>query len=153
MRGCGGVHGGLESEIFLPLIAFIGVAEWSVLRQGLGGRAARPTCGGADAYSICPFEHFSRCFARLETQKGYRGEMTVTAEIGHGELAELVKQVQAGKEVLLTQDSKPVAKLVPADQQPVAPTAGLRIRSLKGHRVLTPVISQGELADEMFEPQ
>jgi prevent-host-death family protein len=80
----------------------------------------------------------------------YDHVMTVTAEIGHGELAELVRQVQAGKEVLLTQNSKPVAKLVPADQQSVAPTTGLRIRSVKGHRVLTPVISQGELAEEMF---
>ena len=30
-----------------------------------------------------------------------------------GQLAELVKQVQAGNEVLLTQGNKPVAKLVP----------------------------------------
>jgi mRNA-degrading endonuclease RelE of RelBE toxin-antitoxin system len=29
----------------------------------------------------------------------------------------------------------------------------LQIRSLKSHRVLTPVISQSELAEEMFQPQ
>ena len=42
--------------------------------------------------------------------------MTMTAEVKElaGQLAELVKQVQAGNEVLLTQGNKPVAKLVPA---------------------------------------
>jgi prevent-host-death family protein len=79
--------------------------------------------------------------------------MTVTAEIGAGQLAELVKQVQAGNEVLLTQGNKPVAKLVPAVENGAAPGAALRIRSLTGHRVLTPVISQAELADEMFNRQ
>ncbi len=76
--------------------------------------------------------------------------VTVIAEIGAGELADLIKQVQAGDEILLTQGNKPVAKLVSAvemssPQRPVSP-----IRSLKGHRVLTLVISQSELADEMF---
>lgn len=33
----------------------------------------------------------------------------------------------------------------PADQGP------LRIRSLPGHRVLTPTISQAELAEELFD--
>jgi len=32
----------------------------------------------------------------------------------------------------------------------IAPHAALQIRSLQGHRVLTAVISQSELADEMF---
>jgi prevent-host-death family protein len=76
--------------------------------------------------------------------------MTMTAEIGAGQLAELVKQVQAGNEVLLTYGNKPVAKLVPAVEQETAPHAILQIRSLPGHRVLTPIISQQELADEMF---
>ena len=76
--------------------------------------------------------------------------MTVIAEIGAGELANLIKQVQAGDEILLTQGNKPVAKLVSATemslpQRPVSP-----IRSLKGHRVWTPIISQSELADEIF---
>lgn len=79
--------------------------------------------------------------------------MTMTAEIGAGQLAELVKQVQAGNEVLLTQGNKPVAKLVPAVDKETAPHAALQIRSLTGHRVLTPVISQQELADEMFARQ
>jgi prevent-host-death family protein len=79
--------------------------------------------------------------------------MIVTAEIGTGQLADLIKQVQAGAEVLLTQGNKPVAKLVPALEETDAPRAALPIRSLKGHRVLTPVISQAELADEMFGRQ
>jgi antitoxin (DNA-binding transcriptional repressor) of toxin-antitoxin stability system len=76
--------------------------------------------------------------------------MTMTAEIGAGQLAELVKQVQAGNEVLLTQGNQPVAKLVSAVEKTTAPRAPLQIRSLKGRRVLTTVISQSELADEMF---
>jgi prevent-host-death family protein len=79
-------------------------------------------------------------------------QMTVTAEIGTGELADLIKKVQARAEVLLTQGNKPVAKLVSAGENP-APRPALRIRSLKGHRVLTPVIPQTELADEMFKCQ
>ena len=77
----------------------------------------------------------------------------MTAEIGTAPLAELVKQVQAGNEVVLTQGNKPVAKLVPAVENGVAPHTALKIHSLKGHRVLTPVISQSELAEEMFIPQ
>ena len=77
----------------------------------------------------------------------------MTAEIGAGQLAELVKQVQAGNEVLLTLGNQPVAKLVPAAEKGAAPNAALRIRSLTGHRVLTPVISQAELADDMFNRQ
>jgi antitoxin (DNA-binding transcriptional repressor) of toxin-antitoxin stability system len=79
--------------------------------------------------------------------------MIVTTEIDAGQLAELVKHVQAGNEVLLTQSNKPVAKLVSASEKAVSPGAPLQIRSLKGHRVLTPIISQGELAEEMFGRQ
>jgi antitoxin (DNA-binding transcriptional repressor) of toxin-antitoxin stability system len=75
--------------------------------------------------------------------------MMVTTEIGAGELAELVKQVQAGNEVLLTQSNQPVAKLVSASGKTIFPAGPLQIRSLKGHRVLTPIIAQGELAEEM----
>jgi prevent-host-death family protein len=78
--------------------------------------------------------------------------MTMTAEVKElaGQLAELVRQVQAGNEVLLTQDNKPVAKLIAAGARETVSNAPLRIRSLKGHRVLTPVISQADLAGEMF---
>lgn len=78
--------------------------------------------------------------------------MTTKADIAEfaGRLAEFVRQVESGNDVLLTRDSKPVARLVPATEKPAAPGSPLSIRSLKGHRVLTPVISQAELADEMF---
>jgi prevent-host-death family protein len=76
--------------------------------------------------------------------------MMVRTEIIAGQLAELVKKVQAGDEVLLTQGNKPVAKLVPAHEEAAPTRAAQPIRSVKGHRVLTPVISQEELAEEMF---
>lgn len=75
------------------------------------------------------------------------------AEIVAEQLAELVKQVEAGNEVLLTQGNKPVARLVSAVAETAAPISTLHIRSFKGHRVLTPVISQAELAEEMFGRQ
>jgi len=76
--------------------------------------------------------------------------MILTTEIRAGELADLIKQVQAGNEVLLTQSNKPVAKLVSASEKAASPGAPLPIHSLAGHRVLTANISQAELADEMF---
>lgn len=81
--------------------------------------------------------------------------MTTTAEVNEftGRLAELVKQVQAGNEVLLTQERKPVAKIVSTSEKEIVSSRAIQIRSLKGHRVLTPVISQSELADEMFSRQ
>ncbi len=76
--------------------------------------------------------------------------MLVTKEVAAAHLADLVKQVQAGNEVLLTQGDKPVARIVPARAMEAGKGATLQIGSLKGHRVLTPFISQKELAMEMF---
>jgi antitoxin (DNA-binding transcriptional repressor) of toxin-antitoxin stability system len=76
--------------------------------------------------------------------------MTVTTEIGTRQLGELIKEVQNGNEVLLTQNQKPVARLVPPQASTSRNGATLRVRSLKGHRVLAPTISQAELADEML---
>ena len=76
--------------------------------------------------------------------------MIVTAEVGTRQLADLIKQVQAGDEVLLTQGSKPVAKLVSAAENGITSATAMNVRSMRGHRVLTPNISQGELAEEMF---
>jgi len=56
--------------------------------------------------------------------------MIVTAEIRAGQLAGLVKQVQAGSEVLLTQGNKPMAELVPALEAADAPRPALHVRSL-----------------------
>jgi antitoxin (DNA-binding transcriptional repressor) of toxin-antitoxin stability system len=80
--------------------------------------------------------------------------VTTTAEVIEftGKLAELVRRVQSGNEVVLTQGHKPVAKLVAASGNEIVPGTTFQIHSLKGHRVLTPVISQSELADEMFMP-
>ncbi len=79
--------------------------------------------------------------------------MIVTAEIGTRQLADLIKQVQAGDEVLLTQGNKPVARIVSASENENSSGTALNIRSIKGHRVLTPSISQAELAEEMFGRQ
>ena len=78
--------------------------------------------------------------------------MTTKADIAElaERLAEFVRQVESGNDVLLTRDSKPVARLVPANEKTAASGPPLPIRSLKGHRVLTPVIFQAELAEEMF---
>jgi antitoxin (DNA-binding transcriptional repressor) of toxin-antitoxin stability system len=76
--------------------------------------------------------------------------MTMTVEVGTGQLAELVKQIQDGNEVVLTQGDKPVARIVPATEKAGTPHGALQVRSLKGHRVLTSVITQSELAEELF---
>ena len=81
--------------------------------------------------------------------------MTMTAEVKDvaKRLAELVERVRAGDEVLLTQENKPVARLVPASEQEPPQGVRLKLRSLKGHRVLTPVIPQAEIAAEIFGRQ
>ncbi len=81
------------------------------------------------------------------------GSVIVTAEVGTRQLADLIKQVQAGHEVLLTQGNKPVAKIVSASEVANSSGTALNIRSIKGHRILTQVISQGDLAQEMFGRQ
>ena len=82
----------------------------------------------------------------------YGHVMTTKADITEvaGRLAEFVRQVESGNDVLLTRDSKPVARLVPATAPPAVSGPPRAIRSLKGHRVLTPDISQADLADELF---
>ncbi len=76
--------------------------------------------------------------------------MTMTAEVQAGQLAELLKQVQAGNEIVLTQDQKPVAKIVAAEPpRPNLPST-FQVRSFRGHKVLTPNFSHAEIADEMF---
>ncbi len=77
--------------------------------------------------------------------------MLVTTEIKNGSLAELVKQVQAGNEVLLTQGDKPVARVIPAGEAEPENNPPFHVRSISGRRVLTPNISQEELAGEFFD--
>ena len=76
--------------------------------------------------------------------------MTTTMDVAVAKLADLMKLVEAGNDVLLTEGDKPVARLVPAHEMDAEHGAALRIRSLKGHQILTPVVSQTELAEEMF---
>ena len=78
--------------------------------------------------------------------------MKTTADLAEfpDRLAELVRQVQLGNEVVFTDGQQPVARLVAST---VAPAKGtdFRVESIAGHRVLTPNISQSELADEIFD--
>jgi antitoxin (DNA-binding transcriptional repressor) of toxin-antitoxin stability system len=75
--------------------------------------------------------------------------VTVTTEIGSAALSDLVKQVQAGVEIVLTEGDKPVARLVPATESP-RHASPLFIPLISGHRVIDANISQGEIADEIF---
>jgi antitoxin (DNA-binding transcriptional repressor) of toxin-antitoxin stability system len=85
----------------------------------------------------------------------YFGKMTLTTEVADlpGRVAEFLQHVESGNEVLLTRNHEPVARIVPVPAKPGGPPANPPIKSFKGHRVLTPVISQAELADEMFTPK
>jgi antitoxin (DNA-binding transcriptional repressor) of toxin-antitoxin stability system len=76
--------------------------------------------------------------------------MTMTAEIATGQLEELVEQVKAGNEVLLTQDDKLVAKLIPVPEDGSTFRCRLTLRAFTGHRVITPLIRQEEIADDLF---
>jgi len=76
--------------------------------------------------------------------------MTTIMEVATAKLAEMVKQVRAGNDVLLTEGDKPVARLVPAHETNAADGAALHIRALKGHQVLAAPVSQEQLAEEMF---
>ena len=81
--------------------------------------------------------------------------MITTTEVNEftGRLAELIKQVQGGNEILLMQGHKPVAKIISTSEKEVVYSAKVQFHSLTGHRVLTPVISQSEPAEEMFPTQ
>lgn len=76
--------------------------------------------------------------------------MTKTAEINQfAGLAELVKQVRAGNEVVLTEGNKPVARIVSTVAKEITSGTKLPITSYKGRKVLTPKISSAEIMDEM----
>jgi prevent-host-death family protein len=79
--------------------------------------------------------------------------MTRTTEVQEfvRRAAEWVKQVQSGDEVLLTQDSQPVARLVPTSPAAAHPPRSLRLpKALPGRWVGAAVLDTGELAEEMF---
>jgi antitoxin (DNA-binding transcriptional repressor) of toxin-antitoxin stability system len=79
--------------------------------------------------------------------------VTTTAEVGEvaGRIAELIDQVKAGNEVVLSEGHKPVARLVAPVEEPSNPAGQiLNIRAVEGHKVLVPTFSHAELAEEMF---
>lgn len=79
--------------------------------------------------------------------------MVVTVEMSDAQLAELVKQLNAGNEVLLTQQGKTIARLLAINEgcvPPCPPRNPLMIRSFTGHQILKPVKSQTDLAEEFF---
>jgi antitoxin (DNA-binding transcriptional repressor) of toxin-antitoxin stability system len=81
----------------------------------------------------------------------YDEDVTVTADIGTSVLRDLVKHIQEGDEMLLTEGDKPVAKIVSAAVKETQPERGLRLPAgFSGHRPLYTVVTQAELAEEMF---
>jgi prevent-host-death family protein len=49
---------------------------------------------------------------------------TISIEQGGSQLADLVEQARAGEEVILTQESKPVARLMPIEPKRRGPKRG-----------------------------
>ena len=78
--------------------------------------------------------------------------MKTTAEVKEfvDRFGYFLERVECGDEILLMQNQKPIARLVPAIQGPAVKGSLAGIRSFKGHQVLTPQFSQGDLAEEMF---
>lgn len=76
--------------------------------------------------------------------------MTMTAELSASQLEDLVREIQAGNEVVVMDKNHPVARLVPANGVPKGGARKFKMRSFPNRKVLTPVISQEEGADELF---
>ena len=76
--------------------------------------------------------------------------MTMTAELSASRLADLVREVQAGNEVVVMDNNRAVAKLVPANNGSRPESKLFRMRSFADRKILTPTISHGDLAEEMF---
>ena len=79
--------------------------------------------------------------------------MILTHEVKAAELAELLKQIQAGNEIVVTQDQKPVAKLISTALEKDKTKPVWKLHGIKGHRVLKPDFTHAEIADEMFGPR
>jgi antitoxin (DNA-binding transcriptional repressor) of toxin-antitoxin stability system len=82
--------------------------------------------------------------------------MTTVTQVGEAQLADLLKQVQAGNEILLVAGDKPVARLTAVAEVPVQESSSrdpsvLQIRAIEGPRVLIPNFTRAELAEEMFD--
>ena len=77
--------------------------------------------------------------------------MTLTQDVKAAKLAELLKQVKAGNEIVLMQDQEPVAKLVALEPKKNGPKTAWKLHGISGHKVLTPNITHAELAEDMFD--
>lgn len=77
--------------------------------------------------------------------------MTMTAELNASQLADLVRKVQAGNEVIVMDKNQAVAKLVPASNGSKSVARSFKMRTFADRKILTPTVSQQELAEEMFE--
>jgi antitoxin (DNA-binding transcriptional repressor) of toxin-antitoxin stability system len=75
----------------------------------------------------------------------------MTAELSASQLADLVRKVQAGNEVIVMDKNQAVAKLVPANNGSKTVARSFKMRTFADRKVLTPSVSQQELAEEMFE--
>jgi len=67
-------------------------------------------------------------------------------------LTELVK-LEAANGVLIKHGGQAAPRLILVREGNLGGGNSLRVRTFKGHRVLIPVISQDELAEEMFGPK
>jgi antitoxin (DNA-binding transcriptional repressor) of toxin-antitoxin stability system len=79
--------------------------------------------------------------------------MTTTADFAKlaGALPEVVSQVLAGKEVVLTEADKPIARIVPILNGGSRPLPLLKIQSFSRPQVLTPNLTGSEIAEDMFD--
>ena len=78
--------------------------------------------------------------------------MTIRVDVQSGQLPDLIEQVRAGHDVIFMENDQPVAKLVAASPE-IKPVKRrhLIIPSLKGHVPRFDVVTQSELAEEMFD--
>jgi antitoxin (DNA-binding transcriptional repressor) of toxin-antitoxin stability system len=80
--------------------------------------------------------------------------MTTTADLKDlaGNLPGVITQVLAGNEVILTNATKPIARIlpIPENKQTPKPLPQLKIWASSRPRVLTPKIAGAGIAEEMF---
>jgi prevent-host-death family protein len=77
--------------------------------------------------------------------------MTVTADVASAQLPDLLKEIQAGNEVVLTEKNEPVARIlpVPARAQKSGTPRELILETFPDVKVLKPHFTHFEIAEEM----
>lgn len=78
--------------------------------------------------------------------------MIKTAEVHEvaAHFTDWLRQVAEGHEVIITERSHPLARLVAAESSPRKHSSPLDVPPLRGAKVLTPNISSAEIAEEMW---